>query len=109
MRCPYCELASERRAIHRHLVEHHPGELETGLDASRQQLYYCVRCRECDFALRKTVRPRSTDPAFLDEFRAEIALVAFDLLLYHAEAAHATTEDEAVPSTSILHIPMLQE
>jgi hypothetical protein len=53
-------------------------------------MYYRVKCPKCEYVVLQTVRPRSTDQQFLQEYRAEIALVAFDLLLYHLDLAHAS-------------------
>jgi len=36
---------------------------------------------------------RGRDPDFLEEFAAEIRLVAFDQLLYHLEAAHSQSAE----------------
>ena len=39
--------------------------------------------------LERVANPRGREPGFLEEFRREITLVAFDLLLYHLQASHA--------------------
>jgi len=89
--CPFCGDAShrDRRALHAHLVAAHAGSIEVGLDHDKSRMYYRVTCPNCEYVVSQTVRPRSTDQQFLQEYRAEIALVAFDLLLYHFDLAHS--------------------
>lgn len=109
MNCPYCQQAGTRRALHQHLVERHADALELGLDDARSALYYSLRCPACAFALRQTVRPRSTDTTFLAEYRREIGLVAFDILLYHLEAEHEEAPPDQGDGAPLLHIPLVQE
>jgi hypothetical protein len=51
-------------------------------------MFYEITCPHCDFRFTQRVKPRWKDPGFLEEFRREIALVAFDQLLYHLEGVH---------------------
>ncbi|MDT7947209.1 MAG: hypothetical protein RQ897_02540 [Thermoflexus sp.] len=51
-------------------------------------MFYEIVCPYCDFRFTQRVKPRWRDPGFLEEFRREIVLVAFDQLLYHLEVAH---------------------
>jgi hypothetical protein len=76
MRCPYCDIEGSRQVIHAHLTE------QTG------KLFYRLDCPQCEEYSEREVNPRGRDPAFLEAFEREIRLVAFDLLLYHVEAAH---------------------
>lgn len=89
MRCPYCALDAPRRALHAHVVDAHAREVKTTVDERVGQLFYDLACPFCSQSLRKQVKPRTRDPAFLEEFAREIRLVAFDLLLHHIEADHA--------------------
>ena len=52
------------------------------------KMYYLVPCPFCGLKYRHRVKPRHRDPAFLEEFKAEIAMVAFDQLLYHVLQKH---------------------
>ncbi len=47
-----------------------------------------LQCPECDESHRTEVKPRNTDPTFLDEHYRAIRLVAFDMFLYHWQAQH---------------------
>ena len=53
------------------------------------RLKFALDCPFCDEGLERVANPRGRDPDFLEEFRREINLVAFDLLLYHLQASHA--------------------
>jgi hypothetical protein len=88
MKCPYCGFTAPRRALHQHATELHASEVKTTVDEEAGQLFYDLQCPFCPQSLRKQVKPRGKDPAFLEEFAREIRLVAFDLLLYHLEDAH---------------------
>ena len=89
MKCPYCPLDAPRRALHAHVVDAHASEVKTTVDEAEGRLFYDLACPFCPQSLRKQVKPRARDPAFLEEFAREIRLVAFDLLLHHIEADHA--------------------
>lgn len=89
MTCPYCALEGPRRQLHRHLVDAHGDVVRTEARAEEGRMLYVVTCPRCGGAIEHPVKPRWTDPGFLQEFRDEIRLVAFDLLLYHLEDAHA--------------------
>lgn len=96
--CLFCDLEGHHRAIHAHLVKEHGDRVVTAEGTARdgvtRVLTYEVRCPACDFAVKRIVNPRGQDPRFLEENAAEIRLVAFDQLLYHAEAAHAAPAPE---------------
>lgn len=87
MRCPYCAFAGDRRELHRHLVEQH-STLVVAHRGEGERMFYEITCPHCDFRFTQRVKPRWKDPGFLEEFRREIALVAFDQLLYHLEGVH---------------------
>lgn len=109
MTCPYCGYEAARRALHLHLVEQHVEQIELALDEQKQQMYYRLACPSCPFSLRNVVRPRSTDRSFLDEYRKEIGLVAFDLVLYHVEAAHEEPAAADAPPGAETHLPVVSE
>lgn len=106
MRCPFCDFAGHRRAVHGHLAREHVDRVRTA-ENERLQLSYELACPvtfpggpACDTAIKRIVNPRNRDPRFLEENAAEIRLVAFDQLLYHVEATHPELADEPVKGTS---------
>lgn len=98
MRCPFCGFEAHHRAVHAHLVKEHGDTVVMSEARARDGvtlvLTYEVRCPLCEFSVKRIVNPRGQDPRFLEENAAEIRLVAFDQLLYHAEAAHAAPAPE---------------
>lgn len=89
MRCPYCDLEGTRMATHAHLWDRHAEQVRTFRDDEKDRLRFALDCPFCDEGLERTANPRGREPGFLEEFRREVALVAFDLLLYHLQASHA--------------------
>jgi hypothetical protein len=87
--CPFCETDGSRRQIHRHLLDAHGAVVKTEVDDAEGRMSYAVACPRCGGEIRHQVKPGWRDPGFLSEFGQEIRLVAFDLLLYHLEDAHA--------------------
>lgn len=87
MSCPYCNEIGGLMATHRHLVDAHLERVETQVDADSDKMYYLVPCPFCGLKYRHRVKPRR-DPGFLEEFKVEIAMVAFDQLLYHVLQKH---------------------
>jgi hypothetical protein len=73
---------------HRHLLDGHAAEVRTFRDEARDRLRFALGCPFCDDGMERTVNPRGREAGFLEEFQREIALVAFDLLLYHLQASH---------------------
>jgi len=88
MHCPYCSVAGSRRELHAHLVERHGENVRGRRDEKTDRLYYRLDCPLCDEYAEQEVKPRGHDPEFWDTYEREIRLVAFDMLLYHVEAAH---------------------
>ena len=91
MNCPYCAAPGTRMETHAHLG---PGPSRPGPDVPRGRqvrppLKFALDCPFCDEGLERVANPRGREPDFLEEFRREITLVAFDLLLYHLQASHA--------------------
>lgn len=89
MNCPYCAAAASRRDTHAHLWAAHPEQVRMFHDETRDVLKFALDCPFCEEGLERVANPRGREPDFLEEFRREIALVAFDLLLYHLQASHA--------------------
>ncbi len=75
-------------ATHRHLHDAHLELVETQYDDEAGKMYYLVPCPFCGLKYRHLVKPRRRDPRFLEEFKSEIAMVAFDQLLYHVLQKH---------------------
>jgi hypothetical protein len=92
MQCPLCELDAPRGEIHRHLADSHPEAVEMWTEAASGKMRYQVGCPLCEEVHEARVKPRSHDPEFLTTFANEIRLVAFDMLLCHLEAEHASAE-----------------
>ncbi len=101
-RCPLCEREASREEIHRHLVADHPEGVRTWLEEGTGRMRYEVCCPFCDASHVHRVKPRGTDPAFLEEFAREIRLVAYDMLLCHIEAEHdAVAETDPAPPAAM--------
>lgn len=97
MRCPLCEFEGPRGEVHSHLVETHADAVETWT-VGNGRMRYRVVCPQCGAEHEARVKPRGRDPEFLETFSREIRMVAFDMLINHIEAEHAT-------STSTEHDP----
>ena len=89
IRCPYCLERGNFTAIHRHMTDVHRDRITTQREAETNKMEYLVACPFCEEMYRRQVNPRSRNPRFLEEFKAEIALVAFDQMLYHILEKHA--------------------
>jgi len=90
MNCPYCAAPGTRGETHAHLWDAHAEQVRSFRDPDKDRLKFALDCPFCDEGLERVANPRGREPQFLEEFRREIALVAFDLLLYHLQASHAT-------------------
>jgi hypothetical protein len=105
MNCPFCTFSDIRMKLHRHLAEAHLDQVTTEHDEASGKMRYVVGCPVCGLKYQHAVKPRYKDPRFLEEYKAEIALVAFDQLLYHLEEKHPQeaelqTPSEQTPSSS---------
>ena len=75
--------------VHRHLWEAHPDGVELRHEEGEgAQFFFAVRCPVCEEESVRRVNPGGGDPDFLEEFRREVSLVAFDILLYHLHSEH---------------------
>jgi hypothetical protein len=74
--------------IHAHLVDSHTDLVVTEVDAETGKMRYIISCPFCPLKYQHAIKPRYRDPAFLEEFKREIALVAFDQFLYHVAKDH---------------------
>ena len=89
MNCPYCEFQDSRGAVHGHLAEAHGDRVVIRVDDEKGRRFYGILCPVCGAPYEHQVKPRHSDPDFLQEFDREIKLVAFDMLLYHLQGEHA--------------------
>jgi hypothetical protein len=91
MNCPYCTIPGTRMETHAHLGRDHSDQVRTYREDGKYgvRLKFALDCPFCDEGLERVANPRGRELDFLDEFRREIDLVAFDLLLYHLQASHA--------------------
>lgn len=88
MKCPYCDEWGGLTTTHRHLVDTHLEMVVTERDEAAQTMQYILTCPFCEDRYQQPINPRGRNPRFLEEFKAEIALVAFDQLLYHLLESH---------------------
>ncbi|MDP6225292.1 MAG: hypothetical protein QGG60_06430 [Anaerolineales bacterium] len=88
LRCPYCSEMGGLNGTHSHMVATHHDLLRTETDSESGKMHYVVPCPLCGLSYRHRVKPRNRNPRFLSEFRKEIALVAFDQMLYHVVHEH---------------------
>ena len=88
MKCPFCAFDGPRRALHAHTADVHAGEVKTTSEPATGRRFFELQCPLCPQSLRKQIKSRGKDPAFVEEYAREIRLVAFDGLLYHLEEAH---------------------
>lgn len=86
MRCPWCSLEGPARALHAHLAEAHPDEVR--FEERGGLPFYAIRCPVCGESYEAQIKPRSRDPGFQEEYRREIRLVGFDMLINHLMAEH---------------------
>lgn len=86
MRCPWCEIAGEPRALHAHFSEAHPEQVRFQQRGGRR--LYALSCPVCGAGYEHEIKPRLRDPAFMEEFQGEIRLVAFDMLINHLLVEH---------------------
>jgi len=89
MICPYCSAPATRMETHAHLEREHADRVRMFRDEQQDKLKFALDCPFCDEGMERVVNPRGREPGFLEEFHREIALVGFDLLLYHLQASHA--------------------
>jgi hypothetical protein len=89
MICPYCAAPGTRMETHAHLGCDHAEMVRMSRDEAKERLLFALDCPFCDEGLERVANPRGREADFLEEFRHEITLVAFDLLLYHLHASHA--------------------
>lgn len=103
MECPWCDFEAPPRLLHAHLAEQHHEQVTVEHRGSSR--IYAIACPLCGAVHEQPIKPRLRDPGFLEEFGAEIRLVAFDMLINHLLVQHgehpAESETEvSLPGTS---------
>ena len=93
MNCPFCSFEGPPRELHAHLGEQHPEAIRFEEKGGRS--FYALTCPICDDGYEREIKPRGRDAGFVDEFSAQIRLVAFDMLVNHLMGEH---EDLQLPS-----------
>ena len=72
--------------LHAHLGEQHPDAIRFEDKGGRS--FYAVTCPVCGDGYEREIKPRGRDPGFVEEFSAQIRLVAFDMLVNHLLGEH---------------------
>lgn len=89
MRCPWCSFEDQPRIVHEHLADTHPEQVR--FEERGERMVYAIECPVCAAGYEKAIKPRSRDPAFIEEYEHEIRLVGFDMLINHLLAEHDDT------------------
>ncbi len=90
--CPYCDYQGRRSEVHAHLAEAHAGEISWGVQERTGHTFATISCPLCGARWEQVLRKARRDPSFVEEFRFEISLVVFDLLLHHLRGEHGMGE-----------------
>ena len=86
MRCPFCSFEGSPRTLHAHLGEQHPEAIR--FEDRGERWFYALECPICGDGYEREIKPRGRDPGFVEEFSAQIRLVAFDTLVNHLLGEH---------------------
>ena len=81
--------------LHAHLGEQHPDAVR--FEDRGERWFYALDCPICGDGYEREIKPRGRDPGFVEEFSAQIRLVAFDMLVNHLLGEH---EDLEIPEDS---------
>ena len=102
MNCPFCPFEAPPRELHAHFGEQHPEAIRFEEKGGRS--FYALTCPICGDGYEREIKPRGRDPGFVDEFSAQIRLVAFDMLVNHLIGEHTELDipedDETEPETA---------
>jgi hypothetical protein len=90
VRCPFCSFEGPPRTLHAHLGEQHSEAIRFEERGGRS--FYALTCPICGDGYEREIKPRGRDPGFVDEFSAQIRLVAFDMLVNHLMGEHEELE-----------------
>lgn len=86
MNCPFCSFVGPPRALHAHLGASHPEAVR--FEDRGERWFYALDCPLCGDGYEREIKPRGRDPGFVEEFSAQIRLVAFDMLVNHLMGEH---------------------
>ena len=86
MNCPFCSFEGSPRTLHAHLGERHPEAIR--VEDRGDKRFYSLDCPICGDGYEREIKPRGRDPGFVEEFSAQIRLVAFDMLVNHLLGEH---------------------
>jgi hypothetical protein len=84
--CPFCSFEGPPRELHAHLGEQHSEAIRFEERGGRS--FYALTCPICGDGYEREIKPRGRDPGFVEEFSAQIRLVAFDMLVNHLMGEH---------------------
>jgi len=90
LNCPFCPFEGSPRGLHAHLGEQHSEAVRFEDKGGRS--FYALTCPICGDGYEREIKPRGRDPGFVDEFSAQIRLVAFDMLVNHLMGEHEELE-----------------
>ena len=90
MNCPFCSFEGPPRGLHAHLGEQHPDAVR--FEDRGERWFYALDCPICGDGYEREIKPRGRDPGFVEEFSAQIRLVAFDMLVNHLMGEHEELE-----------------
>ena len=76
--------------LHAHLGEQHTDAVR--FEEKNGRSFYALTCPICGDGYEREIKPRGRDPGFVDEFSAQIRLVAFDMLVNHLMGEHEELE-----------------
>jgi hypothetical protein len=88
--CPFCSFEAPPRVLHAHLGEQHAEAVR--FEDRGEQWFYALECPICGDGYERQIKPRGRDPGFVEEFSAQIRLVAFDMLVNHLLGEHEDLE-----------------
>ena len=101
MHCPFCTFEGPPRTLHAHLGEQHGNAVRFEERGGRS--FYALTCPLCGDGYEREIKPRGRDPGFVDEFSAQIRLVALDMLVNHLIGEHEELDlpagEESEPET----------
>jgi hypothetical protein len=104
MHCPFCSFDGPPRMLHAHLGDQHADAVRFEERGGRS--FYALTCPLCGDGYEREIKPRGRDPGFVDEFSAQIRLVALDMLVNHLMGEHEDlelppdTDEETGPETT---------
>ena len=84
--------------MHAHLGEQHPDAVR--FEDKGERWFYALTCPICGDGYEREIKPRGRDPGFVEEFSAQIRLVAFDMLVNHLMGEHEDLELPAEDETA---------